>query len=151
MEGVGRAGATAQGAGAVVAVGGGDPAVYIAIDSLSTVDAYWQQAACSTAAAPAALGRRTGVKPAGLPQPGRHGRRVEADVRPVELEVVVVHARRLNASAASCAQSDVGLDLVLRPVHVGRHPGDLEHRLLVATRRHDVGVGLLLNAFDRRA
>ena len=98
-------------------------------------------------------GRRGRLEPRGVAHARcRRSRRcrqsLEADVGAVEVEVVVVDAGELHAATGAGPQGDVRLDLLPRPVHVLRHAGDLEHGLLVPAGCHDVGVGLLLNAFD---
>lgn len=42
----------------------------------------------------------------------------------------------------------MGFDLLAGRVHVFRESGDFENRFLVPGRRHDVGVGLLLDPLD---
>ena len=58
---------------------------------------------------------------------------------------------QLTGASLSCAEGDVGLDLLPGGVDVLREASDLEDGLLVARGRHDVGVRLLLDALDGRA
>ena len=72
---------------------------------------------------------------------------IKAHIRAIGVEVVLI----CELNDAASAQGDVRLDLLASSVHVLRHAGHLEHRLLVAAGRHDVRVRLLLDALDRGA
>lgn len=61
------------------------------------------------------------------------------------MEVIIT----LEVDERARAQRDVRFDLLSRTVDVLRHPGDLKHGVFLSARRHDVGVRLLLDAFDR--
>ena len=89
---------------------------------------------------------------------GRRGegqRKVMDELRRLQplLFIRFFHGRLLTRRGRGMtrASRDVTFDFQLRLFDVLRQTGDLEDRLFVPARRDDVGVGRLLDAFDRRS